>query len=115
MAKAKDSQSSKAHGAIPAAPSKHDALMARTSFWLAAGLSNPLAHESGRRAAEYMSAVVTRRTGWDKPRTEVGEPASLAMRDVEMALEDFAYAIAQELSSDEWLFFLRQAPYLFKG
>jgi hypothetical protein len=37
------------------------------------------------------------------------------MRDVEMALEDFAYAIAQELSSDEWLFFLRQAPYLFKG
>ena len=82
---------------------------------MAALLGRPEARAAGQQAYEYIVATIARRTGWDKPRTESGEPAWIAVREIELEIENFAYAIAQEASSAEWLFFIRLAPYVFMG
>jgi hypothetical protein len=72
-----------------------------------------------REAEEVFGSVldrrVTRVTGWDEPRVEVGEAAWAALRAVESEFENHAYAVAQELSSAEWLWYLRRARFLFEG
>jgi hypothetical protein len=96
-----------------AAVREHDALIGFSQRFTVALLADPSARAVGQLHANYVIADVTRRTGWDRPRLETGESAWLAMRELEVALENFAFAVAQEASSVEWLFFTRQAPYLF--
>jgi hypothetical protein len=96
-----------------AAVREHDALIGASQLRTVALLADPSARAVGQLHANYVIADVTRRTGWDRPRLETGESAWLAMRELEVALENFAFSVAQEASSAEWLFFIRQAPYLF--
>jgi hypothetical protein len=72
-------------------------------------------HEAEAVFGSIVDRRVTRVTGWDKPRVEVGDAAWLALCAVESELENHAYAVAQELSSAEWLWYLRRARFLFEG
>ena len=71
--------------------------------------------EEGQRFTTFLTNQILRRTGWDRPRTESGEPAWLALVALEEELENHAYAIAQRLSSVEWLFFIRRVPWFIAG
>lgn len=71
--------------------------------------------EEGERFTTFVTNQILRRTGWDEPRTESGEPAWLSLIALQEDLENHAYAVAQRLSSPEWLFFLRKIPWFIAG
>jgi hypothetical protein len=58
---------------------------------------------------------VLRATGWDRPREQSGQAAWEALVAVEEALMSYATAVAQELSSAEWLWYLRRIEPIFTG
>jgi hypothetical protein len=54
-------------------------------------------------------------TGWDVPREETDLEAWLALEELQKRLEIDARAIAQELPSAQWLWYLRRLSWLFAG
>jgi hypothetical protein len=82
---------------------------------LASAMGSKDARKQGRRDARVLERRALQASDWDRPRQESGAAAWLALRALESELETRASAIAQEVSSAEWLFFLRRAPWLFAG
>lgn len=82
---------------------------------LASAMNSRDARKQGGRDARVLERRALQVTDWDRPRQESGAAAWVALRDLETELERRAFAIAQEVSSAEWLFFLRRAPWLFAG
>lgn len=82
---------------------------------LAAAMNSKDARKQGRRDARVLERRAIQATNWDRPRQESGAAAWLVVKDLESELERRASVIAQEVSSAEWLFFLRRAPWLFDG
>jgi hypothetical protein len=100
-------------GTRSTAPSKNERDAA--DMLLGMALVSETYAEEGQRYTTFLTNDILSREGWDKPRTESGEPAWLALKELELALESYAYAIAQRLSGPEWLFFLRKVPWFIAG
>jgi hypothetical protein len=82
---------------------------------LATALNTSSARKQGRRDARVLERRAIDAANWGRPRLESGLAAWLGLRELETELERRAFAIAQEVSSAEWLFFLRRCPRLFSG
>jgi hypothetical protein len=69
---------------------------------------------AGQRYDAAVMSRVLRTTGWDRPREESGQAAWEALVAVQEALMGYAMAVAQELPSAEWLWYLRRVEPLFR-
>ena len=69
--------------------------------------------DDGQQFGQKVLHRALRAADWYRPREERGPAAWAAMAKLEEQLENRAYAIAQDLSSSEWLWYMRRVEWLF--